>query len=99
MVNYCQKCGTRVDAEDEFCPDCGAKVKGQIGSTSSNPKVAVVLGAIFGPFGYLYLRKFARLVLGIIFWIFLMAVTKGKAFFVLQLFFAADCYRLAKKAQ
>lgn len=26
-MSHCQKCGARVDADDEFCPDCGAKVR------------------------------------------------------------------------
>ncbi len=25
-MTHCQKCGARVDADDEFCPDCGAKI-------------------------------------------------------------------------
>ena len=25
----CQKCGAKVDADDEFCPDCGAKIRAQ----------------------------------------------------------------------
>ena len=28
-MTTCQKCGARVDADDEFCPECGAKIRAQ----------------------------------------------------------------------
>ncbi len=35
---HCPHCGARVDADESFCPDCGASLVGEVGVKSPHPK-------------------------------------------------------------
>ena len=64
MVNYCQKCGSKVDEGDNFCAYCGAKLKDHTKKTkraaplAPPPITRPVLFVLFRSYGKLpYLEK------------------------------------------
>jgi len=95
MVNYCQKCGSKVDEGDNFCAYCGAKLKDHTKKTK--PWSAALLGLIFGPFGYIYLRRYLRSLVCLWAFLIICGITGGKALPILIILFSLDCYRISKK--
>ena len=45
---YCQKCGQKLDTNDQFCPSCGCKTQAAKNKFSSKIDKKVIVGVILG---------------------------------------------------
>jgi zinc-ribbon domain len=68
---YCSSCGELIKTEAEICPHCGVRQKKNVSSTSGiqeyelqklarkDSSIAIILGFLISPFGYVYVGKWS----------------------------------------
>ena len=56
-MSYCQHCGTKLEADARFCPNCGGPVTAKINSKGENRSNTVLDTAPEGPRNYAARKK------------------------------------------
>jgi len=99
----CKDCGKEISKNAEFCPNCGVSLKAKPDASITkgitkrkDPATAAVLGVLFGPFGYLYLRRYGLFFL----WLILSAILISLSFVfapILWIVWGVHMYQTAKE--
>jgi ribosomal protein L40E/TM2 domain-containing membrane protein YozV len=66
--------------------------------SEKNKVLSAFLGLFFGPFGYLYVGRIKRFILGFLILFFLISILRSYVMLLLPLF-ALDCYFVAKNIE
>lgn len=103
----CKECNKPISKNAELCPNCGIRLKKMKHApdyaitrgitTRKSLGLAAVLGLFFGPFGYLYVRRYGLFIFWLIVGSILSVITGGIAAIILWIIWAIHQYSIAKR--
>ena len=100
---YCRDCGKAIKKKAEICPKCGIRQHKIVDQSitrgitkKKSPGDAAVLGLLFGPFGYLYVRRYGLFFMWLFVGLILVYFNKFLAVF-LWIGWTIHQYNLAKE--
>ncbi|MDQ0352208.1 TM2 domain-containing membrane protein YozV [Alkalibacillus filiformis] len=108
----CHKCGNQLFVNDQYCSQCGERVKSNVSSLEStvihdesqpqtskgkSPILALILSALVVGLGQLYAGQGLKGIVLFGVWILATIATAGMATFVIWIINLIDAYRIAKK--